>query len=351
MTDHLLKAEIHCHIEGATPPALAVAQAQKYGIDTSHILRDGSYVWSDFAQFIVCYDAVAALFKTADDYALLTETYLGELAAVNTIYSEIIVSPDHGDRIGLGADAYLAGICDGIHAAREKTGIEARIIVTGERHFGPDRVISAAEYAARAKNPLVTGFNMAGEERMGRVADYARAFDIARDAGLGLTIHAGEVCGAFSVSDALDLIRPSRIGHGVRAIEDAALVQRLAELGTVLEVCPGSNVALKVFPRFRQPSAEAAEGGRRARLPQFRRSAVLPHVAETRIRDRIRPDGLFGRRDQRDDPHGPGSRLRRRGNSHQAAGPVRRRRLSCGHIGDEVTKRGECLAKRRLLLA
>jgi len=229
---------------------LTEAQARKYGVDTSHILRDGAYVWSDFSEFLVCYDAVAALFRTAGDYALLTETYLAELAAANTIYSEIIVSPDHGDRIGLGADAYLAGVSDGIHAAREKTGIEARIIVTGERHFGPDRVIAAAEYAARAKNPLVTGFNMAGEERMGRVADYARAFDIARDAGLGLTIHAGEVCGAFSVSDALDLVKPSRIGHGVRAIENPALVEKLAELGTVLEVCPGSNIALKVFPDF-----------------------------------------------------------------------------------------------------
>ncbi|MFB9951671.1 adenosine deaminase [Rhizobium puerariae] len=250
MTRNPLKAEIHCHIEGAAPPALAAAQASRYGVDTSHILRDGAYVWSDFSEFLVCYDAVAALFKTAEDYALLTETYLNELAAANTIYSEIIVSPDHGDRIGLGADAYLAGISDGIRAAREKTGIEARIIVTGERHFGPDRVISAAEYAARAGNPLVTGFNMAGEERMGRVGDYARAFDIARDAGLGLTIHAGEVCGAFSVSDALDLVRPSRIGHGVRAIEDPAVVERLVELGTVLEVCPGSNIALKVFPDF-----------------------------------------------------------------------------------------------------
>ncbi|WP_117192990.1 adenosine deaminase [Rhizobium terrae] len=249
-TAHLLKAEIHCHLEGAAPPSLTEAQAEKYNVDIRHILRDGAYVWSDFAEFLVCYDAVAALFRTAEDYALLTETYLLELAAVDTIYSEIIVSPDHGDRIGLGADAYIAGVCDGIHAAREKTGIEARIIVTGERHFGPDRVVSAAEYAARAKNPLVTGFNMAGEERMGRVADYVRAFDIARDAGLGLTVHAGEVCGAFSVADALDLVKPSRIGHGVRAIEDMALVERLVELGTVLEVCPGSNIALKVFPDF-----------------------------------------------------------------------------------------------------
>jgi adenosine deaminase len=250
MTEHLKKAEIHCHIEGAAPPALVAHQAAKYGIDSRPFLKDGRYIWSDFAEFIRCYDDVAAVFRTDEDYALLTETYLLQLAAENTIYSELIVSPDHGDRIGLGADAYLAGITAGIQAAKASTGIETRIIVTGERHFGPERVIAAAEYAAKSNNPLVTGFNMAGEERMGRVADYARAFDIARDAGLGITIHAGEVCGPFSVSDALDIVRPSRIGHGVRSIEDADLVRRLADLGTVLEVCPGSNIALDVFPDF-----------------------------------------------------------------------------------------------------
>jgi adenosine deaminase len=246
----LKKAELHCHLEGAAPPALTLDQARKYGVDPSTFMDGDRYAWTDFAEFIKAYDKVASLFRTEEDYALLAESYLRELASVATIYSELIVSPDHGDRIGLGADNYLAGITAGIEAAKSATGIEARIIVTGERHFGPESVIAAAEYAARSSNPLITGFNMAGEERMGRVADYARAFDIAREAGLGLTIHAGEVCGAFSVADALDLVKPTRIGHGVRAIEDADLVRRLADLGTVLEVCPGSNIALSVYPDF-----------------------------------------------------------------------------------------------------
>lgn len=279
MTSHLKKVELHCHLEGAAPPELTAAQARKYGVDTSAFLRDGVYLWSDFAEFLVAYDKVSEVYRTEDDYALLTETYLDELAAIGTIYSELIVSPDHGDRIGLGADAYIAGVSAGIHAAREKTGIEARLIVTGERHFGPERVIQAAEYAARSNNPLITGFNMAGEERMGRVADYARAFDIAREAGLGITIHAGEVCGAFSVRDAIDLVHPSRIGHGVRAIEDGELVQRLADLGTVLEVCPGSNIALNVFADFAShPLRKLKEAGVRVTIssddPPFFRTSL-----------------------------------------------------------------------------
>lgn len=260
MTAHLKKAELHCHIEGATPPELALAQAEKYGVDTSAIIRDKAYVWEDFTSFVKCYDAIASLFKTEEDYALLAEAYLTELAEAGTIYSEIIVSPDHGNTIGLGAHAYLEGLAAGMEAARQKTGIESRMLITGIRHLGPESVIKTAEFAARREHKLVTGFNLAGEERMHKVADFARAFDIVRDAGLGLTIHAGELSGAFSVRDALDHVRPSRISHGVRAIEDADLVRRLADAGVVLEVCPGSNISLQVFPDFASHPLRALHG-------------------------------------------------------------------------------------------
>ena len=91
---------------------------------------------------------------------------------------------------------------------------------------------------------------MAGEERFGDVEDYVRAFEIAREAGLGITIHAGELAGWESVRDALDHIKPSRIGHGVRAIENPDLVKRIADEGVVLECCPVSNIELKVFDGF-----------------------------------------------------------------------------------------------------
>ncbi|WP_443021166.1 adenosine deaminase [Shinella sp. YE25] len=244
------KAELHCHIEGAAPPALALSQAQRYGIDTSAFIRDGEYAWEDFTSFVASYDATANLFRTEEDYALLAETYLTGIAEAGAVYSELIVSPDQGDAVGIGADAYISGLAEGAEQARARTGIETRLLIVGIRHFGPERVMKAAEYAARRPHPLISGFNLAGEERMHRVADFARAFDIARDAGLGITIHAGELSGAFSVRDALDHVRPTRISHGVRAIEDGDLVRRLADEGVVLEVCPGSNIALKVFPDF-----------------------------------------------------------------------------------------------------
>ena len=250
MTKNLKKVELHLHIEGGASPELVQKQADKYGVDTSGFIRGGSYVWSDFTTFLRCYDAASMLFKTQEDFALLAETYLCSIANEGAIYGEIISSPDHGVAAGLTADAYIDGLLAGMESAKAKTGIESRMMVSGVRHLGVDRVIAAAEYAAQRRHPWISGFNMAGEERNGRVADFARAFDIVRDAGLGISIHAGELCGAFSVRDALDIVRPDRIGHGVRAIEDPELVARLADGETVLEVCPGSNIALKVFPDY-----------------------------------------------------------------------------------------------------
>jgi adenosine deaminase len=244
----LLKTELHCHIEGAASPALIEAQALKYGADTSSFIRDGAYYWQDFTSFLLAYDRAASLFRAPEDYALLAETYLKELAAEGAIYAEFFTSPDHAERSGLSPQAYTEALGEGIARARAKTGIEARMVVTGVRHFGVEAIEKAARFAVTCGHPLVTGFGVAGDERIGHPREFARAFEIARDASLGLTIHAGEFAGAESVRAALDHIRPSRIGHGVRAIEDPDLVRRIADEGVVLEVCPVSNQVLGVFP-------------------------------------------------------------------------------------------------------
>lgn len=263
----LPKAEIHCHIEGAAAPELVLRQAQKYGVDVSAFIRDGSFVWSDFTSFLAAYDAAAGLFRTQEDYALLAETYLTSLAADGAVYSEFFTSPDHASRAGLSPLAYTDGLGEGILRAKAKTGIEARMIVTGVRHFGVGSVEAAARFAVECGHPLVTGFGMAGEERSGHPRDFARAFDIAREAGLGITVHAGELAGWESVAAAMDHLRPTRIGHGVRAIENPDLVARIADEGVVLEICPVSNIELKVFASFAaHPFAKLRDAGCRVTL-------------------------------------------------------------------------------------
>lgn len=246
----ILKAELHCHIEGAAAPELVVSQARKYDKDPSPYIQNGSFVWRDFTSFLAAYDFASDLFRTEDDYARLADYYLTSLARDGAIYSEVFTSPDHAKKAGLSPKAYTDALGEGMARAKAKTGIEGRMIVTGVRHVGVEAIEQAARFAARCGHPLVTGFGVAGDERIGDLEDYVRAFEIAREAGLGITIHAGELMGWESVAAALDHIRPSRIGHGVRAIENPDLVRRIAAEGVVLECCPGSNIALKVFDSF-----------------------------------------------------------------------------------------------------
>ena len=174
----------------------------------------------------------------------------------------MFISPDHAREAGLSPEAYVNGLGEGICRATESHGIEGRLIVTCLRHSDAESAVEVARFAARRSHPAITGFGMGGDERMGSHADFARAFDIARDAGLGITTHAGELVGPESVRDAIDHVRPTRIGHGVRAIEDPALVEQLADQGIVLEVCPGSNVSLSVFRDFGDhPFAALREAG------------------------------------------------------------------------------------------
>ena len=135
--------------------------------------------------------------------------------------------------------AYTDALGEGMARAKAKTGIEGRMIVTGVRHVGVESVEQAARFAARCGHPLVTGFGMAGDERIGDLEDYVRAFEIAREAGLGITVHAGELAGWESVAAALDHISPSRIGHGVRAIENPDLVQAHRRRGRRARMLPG----------------------------------------------------------------------------------------------------------------
>ena len=246
----VLKAELHCHIEGAASVPLVERKAARYSVDVSSFITDGKYVWRDFTSFLNAYDQASMLFRTEEDYADLAEDYLLSLSRQGCIYSEVFISTDHAISAGLDPRAYVEGLAEGMRRAKFATGIEARMIATGLRHRGPDAVKAAARYIVDNPHPLITAFGMAGDERMYHPRDFTAAFDLARDAGLGITVHAGELAGWESVAHALEALKPARIGHGVRAIENPDLVRRLADERIVLECCPGSNIALGVYPDF-----------------------------------------------------------------------------------------------------
>jgi len=254
MPEHVAvpKAELHCHIEGAAPPSLVLRLAEKYAVDVSPVISpQGKYIWSDFTGFLKAYDLASSVFRTPQDYGLLTETYFRMLAAEGAIYGEVFISPDHARAAGLSYRSYVEGLAAGIERAKIDTGIEGRMIPVGVRHFGAAAVERVAKEVIGSPHPMVTGFGLAGDEREGHPANFAKAFRMAGDAGLGLTAHAGEFGGPESVVAALEFLRVRRIGHGVRAIEDTNLVKRLVDENITLEVCPGSNISLGVYPVLR----------------------------------------------------------------------------------------------------
>jgi len=245
------KVELHLHLEGGAPaPFIAGLAAEKH-IDIAGIFDErGGYVYRDFYHFLKVYEAACTVLTGPEEFYRLTLAVLEESAKHGVVYSECFLSPDFcGGRDVAAWRDYLAAIKAAADQAERRMGITLRGIVTCIRHFGPDKARETALCAAETMGDFLTGFGMAGAELVGKPGDFAWSFDMAREAGLRLTCHAGEWGGPEMVADTLRDLRPERIGHGVNAIRDLALVDRLAEQGTVLEVCPGSNVFLGAATR------------------------------------------------------------------------------------------------------
>ena len=251
------KFELHLHLEGAAPPAFIRGLAKEKNIDIHRIFDDaGNYAFGNFTQFLQVYEAAVETLKTPEDYHRLTLAMLEQSAAQGVIYTETFLSPDFcgGGEVAAWRE-FLQAIKEAADIAETRDGIIMRGIVTAVRHLGPDKAKAAALCAAETAGDWLVGFGIGGDERIGKLKDFSWSFDLAREAELHLTAHAGEWSGPESVKDALSL-GVERIGHGVRAIEDLALVDHLAENEIVLEVCPGSNIALGLYPDWQHHPIE-----------------------------------------------------------------------------------------------
>lgn len=260
----LPKVELHLHLEGAAPPAFIRGLAKEKKIDIAGIFDEqGNYSYTDFWHFLKVYEAATSVLTKPEDYQRLTLAVLEESAKSGVVYSETFLSPDFCGGRDIGAwREYLAAMREAADQAERQMGITLRGIITCIRHFGPDKARETARCAADTAGDWIVGFGIAGDEKIGKPKDFRWSFDCAREAGLRLTAHAGEWGGADSVRDAIRDLDVERIGHGVRAIEDLSLVDEIAEKGIVLEVCPGSNIALGIYPGWRKhPIAELHRRG------------------------------------------------------------------------------------------
>ncbi|MCG8491493.1 MAG: adenosine deaminase [Sneathiellales bacterium] len=246
------KAELHVHLEGTATPALVKKLAAKNGaaLDPSTFKSDGEFSWTDFWDFLQCYDKAAAAIQSKDDYRAVTYDYLKRCAIDDTIYVETFSSPDHAASAGISYTDHLEGIAAGIDDARRDFGIEGRVIVTCVRHFGPEKAVDVARQVIEHPHPYVVGFGMGGDEAQYSPGDFAPAFNLVDSSGLPTTNHAGEFGDCASIRDTLADLPVLRLGHGVRAIEDPKLVEELADKKIPLELCPGSNIATGLFQSY-----------------------------------------------------------------------------------------------------
>jgi adenosine deaminase len=249
------KAELHVHLEGTITPQLAhiLAKRNKLTMPGDLIAPDGqSYLSRDFLHFLQVYDTLAALIKTPQDYYDITYDYLRANALENTIYVEMMYSPDHAEQVsGIPSIEHLHAIQKAIDDAKDKFDIIGRIIITAVRHFGPEAAIRVAKEACKASVPCATGFGLGGDEINFPPKLFSKAYQIAaQEAGLFCTVHAGEFAPASGMLEAIEHLPIQRIGHGVQAIHSPETIALLKERNIALEVCPSSNITLGLFDSF-----------------------------------------------------------------------------------------------------
>lgn len=238
------KIELHVHLEGSIRPATLLEVARRNGAslpadDVAELER--LYEFTDFNHFIEVWLLTTGCLRTSADFHQVVVDYAAEAAGFGAVYLEAIFSPCEPAQRGVRWDDIFAGYTDGAVDALERCGVTIRFTPDLYRGLDPDIAEEAARVAVRYRDRGVIGLGLGGTEAGHPAAPYRRAFEIARDGGLAIVPHAGETAGAESIREILAMA-PSRIRHGIRAVEEPALLAEIVDRGLVLDVCPTSNV-------------------------------------------------------------------------------------------------------------
>jgi len=250
----LPKVELHVHIEGTLEPELRSEIARRNGVPVGfrsvEELRR-SYQFSDLQSFLDVYYAGTSALLTEQDFHDLTRAYLRRANRDGVRHAEIFFDPQAHTERGVPFETVVTGIHGALDAGREECGITSRLIMCFLRHLSEERAMETLERALPFKDRLVA-VGLDSSETGHPPANFVNVFARARQEGFRVVAHAGEEGPPEYVWQALDLLGAERIDHGVRSLEDPALVERLAREQIPLTVCPLSNVKLRVFPSMEQ---------------------------------------------------------------------------------------------------
>ena len=262
------KIELHVHLEGTVRPhtLLEIARRNDYRLpaDTEEGLA-ALYEFGDFRHFIDVWMLTTGALQHERDFRQLVVDYAAEAASHGAVYLEAIFAPMI--RRGVDSDAMFSGYCDGADEARELHGVEVRLTPDIPRGYTDDEAEEALRAALKYRERGIVGIGLGGLEAEYPPELYEQVFARARAEGLASVPHAGEAAGAASVRGAIDALGAQRIRHGIRAVEDPALVRELAERRLVLDVCPISNVRTGSVPSLEEhPLPRLVEAGVRCSI-------------------------------------------------------------------------------------
>jgi adenosine deaminase len=248
------KAELHIHIEGSLEPELIFEMARRNGVALAYpdveSLRK-AYEFTDLQSFLDIYYAGASVLLEERDFEDMMLAYLRRAAADRVVHAEVFFDPQtHTDR-GVSSETVIRGLTRGIERGRAELGISAALILCFLRHLSEQAAFETLEQALPFRDRFI-GVGLDSSERAHPPEKFARVYARCRELGLHLVAHAGEEGPPEYIRAALDVLKVERIDHGVRCVEDAGLVARLARDRVPLTVCPLSNVRLRVFERMEQ---------------------------------------------------------------------------------------------------
>ena len=251
------KAELHIHIEGSLEPEVIFTLAKRNGVKLSYESIEAlkcAYQFTDLQSFLDIYYAGASVLLTEEDFYTMTMAYVERALADNVIHAEIFFDPQTHTERGVAISTAVAGIERAL-AEGEQRGMTSKLILCFLRHLTEADALATYEAALPLFDTYahrLIGVGLDSSERGHPPSKFERVFAKARARGLKLVAHAGEEGPPGYVHEALDVLKVDRVDHGVRSIEDPALVARLADSRIALTVCPLSNIKLRVFDDMKQ---------------------------------------------------------------------------------------------------